>query len=302
MLKVEPVRRDNLAQFIRYVAVHGAEHDESYLPGAGFVPSGEHPAYVLWQDGEVVGAVALMRTPRYRKARRGRFSLFHCIDREPQGYSLLFDAILRHFDGLRSVYLFLPEARTAAAEAALRLGFAIERYSYVMRLDKPSPAGLAVPEGLTLLSIRPSDRQSARQFADAINASFGELAGHIPMQANNVRAWEGEETYLEGGVALLLEGTRAIGTVAITGDVDDRNAAEIGALSVARHRRGQGLGRLLLRHAVCFATWRGLHPVFLSLNAENKKALRLYQTEGFAVTDTMVCYSRDCRPTDAARS
>lgn len=302
MLRVEPVRRDNLAQFIRYVAVHGADHDESYLPGAGFVPSGEHPAYVLLQDGEVAGAVALMRTPRYRKARRGRFSLFHCIDRAPQGYSMLLDAIQRHFDGLRSVYLFLPEARTAAAEAVLRLGFAVERYSYLMRLDKSSPAGLIVPKGLTLQSIRPSDRRSARLFADAINASFGELAGHIPMQANNVREWEGEDTYLEGGVALLLEGRHAIGTVAVTRDVDDRNAAEISALSVARERRGQGLGRLLLHHAVCFAAWRGLRPVFLSLNAENKKALRLYQTEGFVVTDTMVCYSRDCRPTDAARS
>jgi mycothiol synthase len=296
MLTVEPVRRDNLAKFLQYVAAFGAEHDESYLPRAGFAPSPEQPGYVLMQDGAVVGAVSLMLTPRYVQARRGRFSFFHCIDASGESYSLLFHAIRGHFTGLDRVYLFLPEARKAAAGAVLQLGFTIERYAYVMKTDSPSPTGVVVPEGLTLQPIRPSDGPSARRFADSVNASFGELAGHVPMHADLVRDWAEEETYLEDGIALLLEGGRAVGTVGVMRDSDDRNSAEVFALSVAQGRRGLGLGRLLLRHAVCFAAWRGLRPVYLSLNAENNRALRLYLTEGFAVTQTMVCYSRGCGP------
>jgi ribosomal protein S18 acetylase RimI-like enzyme len=267
MLKVEPVGRDNLAQFIRYAAAHGSEHDESYLPDEGFAPSQEHPAYMLMQSGEEAS--------------------YHT-------YSLLFNAVQRHFAGLDGVYLFLPENRRAAAEALGQLGFAIERYSYVMKIDNVSPAGLVVPEGLTLLPIQASDEHFARLFADAINANFSELAGHVPMTVDLVLEWIEEGTYLEDGIALLLEGRRAVGTVGVMCDSEDHNAGEIMALSVAKEYRGRGLGQLLLRHAVCFATWRGLRPVFLSVNAENRAALRLYQAAGFSVTDMMVCYSRDC--------
>jgi ribosomal protein S18 acetylase RimI-like enzyme len=293
MFKVEPVGRDNLAQFIRYAAAHGSEHDESYLPDKGFAPSQEHPAYMLMKSGEVVGGVSLMRTPRYLEARRGRFSFFHCVEASYQTYSLLFVAIQRHFDGLDSVYLFLPEDRRASAKALAQLGFAIERYSYIMKTDNVTPAGLVVPEGLTLLPIQPSDEHFARLFADTINANFSELAGHVPTHADLVREWIEEDTYLEDGIALLLEGRRAVGTVGVMCDSEDHNAGEIMALSVEKEYRGRGLGQLLLRHAVCFATWRGLRPVFLSVNAENRAALRLYQSEGFSVTDMMVCYSRD---------
>jgi ribosomal protein S18 acetylase RimI-like enzyme len=293
MLRVERVRRDNLAQFVRYVTAHGSEHDDSYLPGAGYAPSPEHPGYVVLQDGEVVGAVALMRTPRYLQARRGRFSVFHAIDASQRAYSLLFNVIRRHFDGLNNVYLFLPEACKAAAEAVLQIGFSVERYSYVMKIDDVSPAGAMVPEGLTLQSIQPSDEPYFHLFTDAINDSFEGLAGHLPMQPDLLREWFEEDTYLKDGIALLLQGSRAVGTAVVARDSEDHRAGEISALSVAKDRRHQGLGRLLLRHAVYFATWQGLRPVYLSLNAENNTALRLYQSEGFVVTDTMVCYSRD---------
>jgi ribosomal protein S18 acetylase RimI-like enzyme len=38
----------------------------------------------------------------------------------------------------------------------------------------------------------------------------------------------------------------------------------------------------------------GLDPVVLSVNAENEAALRLYRSEGFVLTETVVCYALDC--------
>jgi ribosomal protein S18 acetylase RimI-like enzyme len=293
MLSVQLVRRKNLAGFLRYVAAHGSEHDESFLPGAGYAPSDDHPAYVLLRGTEIVGAASLMRSARYRSVRRGRFSFFHCVDPAPPLYALLFDAIRRHLHRLDSVYLFLPEG-CRASQPLLQLGFTIERYSYVMKLDTFPPRGLALPRGMALVPVASSERHATQLFADAINANFRELAGHIPMQAGRIREWEADECFLPEGIVLLMDGRRAAGTVSITRDVDDAGAAEIGALSVAGERRGEGLGRVLLRHAVCFAAWHGLHPVYLSLNAENSRALRLYESEGFVVTATMVCYARAC--------
>ena len=165
MLRIEAVQPENQARFIRYAAEHGSEHDDSYLPGSGFEPSAEHPAYLLLREDGVIGAASLMRTPRYLEAGRSRFSIFHSTDPSAQAYSLLFGAIRRHFDGLRSVYLFLPESRAAAADAVRRLGFSVERYSYIMALRDLNPESLTVPEGYALHPIRPTDEHLFRGFA-----------------------------------------------------------------------------------------------------------------------------------------
>jgi ribosomal protein S18 acetylase RimI-like enzyme len=114
------------------------------------------------------------------------------------------------------------------------------------------------------------------------------------MPDDGLREWFTDETYLEDGIVLLLHGDTPVGTVCVMNEYDDRKAADISALSVATAHRRKGLGRLLLKHAVCFAAARGLQPVFLSLNAENDRALHLYRSEGFVVTDKVVCFSRDC--------
>jgi mycothiol synthase len=295
MLTVQAVRQGNLARFLRYASEHGSEHDDSYLPGPGFALSTEHPSYLLLRDDIVIGAASLLRTPRYLEAGRGRFSIFHSTEPSAQTYSLLFDAIRRHFDGLQSVYLFLPESRRAAADAIRQIGFSVERYSYVMLLSQAKPEGLVVPEGYMLRPLRPGDQRLFRQFAHAINANFDGLAGHLPMNPEGIREWFSEETYLEDGITAMLHGDSTVGTVCVMREFEDRTAADISALSVASDCRGRGFGRLLLQHAVCFAAWCGLQPVYLSLNAENDRALHLYRSEGFVVTDTVVCYSRDCQ-------
>ncbi len=180
-------------------------------------------------------------------------------------------------------------------EVVRQLGFSVERYSYVMMRSQANPEGLTVPEGYALRPVRPVDeRVSSGSSPIAINANFENLAGHLPMPVDGLRDWFTDETYLEDGIALLLHGDTPVGTVCVMREYEDRNAADISALSVARDHRRRGLGRLLLRHAVCFAAWRGLQPVFLSLNAENDRALHLYRSEGFVVTDTVICFSRDC--------
>jgi ribosomal protein S18 acetylase RimI-like enzyme len=72
------------------------------------------------------------------------------------------------------------------------------------------------------------------------------------------------------------------------------NAAEVCALGIVDQHRGKGLGKALLGYAIATALGKRLHPVVLSVSAENEAALGLYKSEGFTTTKTMVCYTLDC--------
>lgn len=58
--------------------------------------------------------------------------------------------------------------------------------------------------------------------------------------------------------------------------------AEILTLAVAPGKRGQGLGRALLRAAIARAQDQGARTVFLEVGADNPSALALYAGLGFA--------------------
>jgi ribosomal protein S18 acetylase RimI-like enzyme len=74
-------------------------------------------------------------------------------------------------------------------------------------------------------------------------------------------------------------------------DVDDPKAGEIMGFGVREGYRGAGLGRNLFRYGFNFLIERGFKPVFLSVNGENHNAIKLYQSEGFDLTESVVCFN-----------
>jgi len=192
---------------------------------------------------------------------------------------------------VRKLFLFLPDTYTQTAGFLEGLGFAVERYSYVLRKAPAETIEVTWPAGVALEALRPDDPAGAGHFADCINDSFARLAGHAPLAGNDLRDWFHDEGYLEGGILLLKQDGRPIGTLMVIRECEDPNTAEVTALGIATARQGQGLGRRLLRYAVDFAARRGFRSVMLSVNAENESALRLYLAEGFKPIETMVCYA-----------
>jgi mycothiol synthase len=207
---------------------------------------------------------------------------------------MLFEAIRLHFDGLQSVYLFLPQDRHKTAAIVRDLGFRVDRYSTVLLLREPKARHIRFPEGIAVVPLKPTDEALIRQFAAAVNTNFSALAGHVHLSPEDVQRWFSEDTYIEEGICLLVREDQPIGTLCVMREFGDKNAAEIIALSVAWEFRGKGLGRMLLRYAVAFAVSNGLQPVFLSVNAENNTALGLYTSEGFVLAENLVCYARNC--------
>lgn len=289
--KIIPVDHKNQQQLFNYCTEYGAEHDSSYLPGRDFEFGAEHPSYLLLDNGKVVGAVSLMRTSRFLSVGKGRFSILHSVLGSREAYGQLLEAIRPHFRDLRSVYLFIPEQNQRTAGILEELGFQVERFSFILERRGPSLPAPVLPEGIFIQSLTREDLDDLHQFADCINEEFQELAGHTPSSAEFIQDYFDDPCYLEGGVCLLKKGTEAIGTIVMMRDVDNPEAGEIMGFGVLPAQRGLGLGRNLFRYSFNFLINRGYQPVILSVNGENHNALKLYQSEGFQLIESVVCYS-----------
>lgn len=294
-LSIERVEAGNAHEFIQYSMQYGAEHDDSYLPQPDFEPSPEQPSYLLVRDGELVGAVGVLRWERFLSLRKARFSIFHSRLSSTVAYSMLFEAIRPHLKDLDKAYLFIPENRERIARILDNLGFEIERYSFVLINRRPRVKPLQLPAGAEIIALQAEDAQLIHAFADCLNVNFQHLAGHTHSTAETVSEWFRDEQYLPGGVRMLLLNDAATGTLGVTRDCSDPATAEISALSVAPGQRGRGLGRMLLQAGVNFAWEHGFKQVVLSVNAENRKAIELYRSEGFDLDQTYVCYQYRCK-------
>lgn len=289
-MKISPVSLENVAEFVRYCRRYGAEHDESFLPTNTFVPTDEYPAYLLFAGGEAVGAVGLMCTPLYRNKGKARLTIFHSVEQSPTAYAALLMAIRQHTDGLSYVYGFLPEAKAEARQHWEALGFAVERYAYLLAYRSREIPPAHVPEGYSLTGLTQADDAGIRELCDLWNRNYGQQAGFVGATPEYIMdSFDGDE-YVPGGTLLLRHGSIPVGTAHVFRDDVEQQSAEVGMLSVHPDYRGRGLGRLMLRKALELALRNDLSPVYLSVNAENASAVALYLSEGFTEDTVMVCY------------
>jgi len=285
------VDKDNQEQLYDYCTKYAVEHDSSYVPGRDFEISEEHPAYLLVDEGQAIGVVSLMRTKRFLSVDKGRFSIFHAKKGGLSAYEKLLEAIRPHMNDLQNVFMFIPEKNEVSAGVLCKLGFEIERYSFILERSEPALATPAFPEGIFVHPLDPSDLEGISQFAACLNEEFKDLAGHTPSTAEDIQTWFEDQSYMEGGFCLLKKGQEAIGTIALYHDMDDMDAGEIGAFGILENYRGQDLGRNLLRYGINYLIGKDLKPIILSVNGENHGAIKLYEKEGFTLTESVVCYS-----------
>jgi len=292
--QVDRVREADIADLVAYSSKYGPDHDDSYLPDAGFERSEAQPSYLLREKGVVVGAVVLLRWERFLNLQKARFSIFHSRLNSLQAYSMLLEAIRPHLQDLKSAYLFIPEDKQRTARILEDLGFEIERYSFVLINHHPQSKPLRLPGGAEIVALQATDADLIRKFADCLNLNFQHLAGHTESTAETVSEWFADELYLPAGVRMLCVDGKPAGTVAVTREYSDPAMAEVSAFSVSPGQRGLGMGRMLLQDGINFAVERGFERVVLSVNGDNRKALELYRSANFDLEQTVVCYSLDC--------
>ncbi|WP_280382039.1 GNAT family N-acetyltransferase [Nocardia wallacei] len=89
------------------------------------------------------------------------------------------------------------------------------------------------------------------------------------------------EIVAKGGQVLIArDGDEIVGCVALVPE-GDHGEFELSKMAVARHLRGRGLGRIILREAIDFARGQGATALFLGSSTKLPSAVHLYESVGF---------------------
>lgn len=181
---------------------------------------------------------------------------------------------------------WLPQEHAEALAASM--GFAHERFFWLMERPRGPIAAPAWPAGVT---VRPFDGSDGmlRSWRDVYNDSFAQHFRFTPTTLEEGRAIAAGPHFRADGLLLAFQGGACAGFCRIE---LHETRGEIGVLGTAHAARGIGLGRALLRWGVQWLETHTTTPVTLLVDGENENALGLYRSEGFEVSRTRRIWGR----------
>lgn len=293
-MRLEALDYNRIGEFIDYCKKHRSEVDESFLYDSDLIKfkiDNENPTYiVIDENNKIKGAVSLIIDEYNKRGKRGRFRIFHCEVDDIRLYNMFMQAILKNTEGLDNIYIFIPMINTKLIEYIKKLNFEVERYSFVMVRDINEKVEFILPKGYEIRAFREGIDESA--WCEVRNSAFAKLKGsETPITKEMVKKMLYEEDYIDGGLKIMYHENRAIGVVRGAKDeYEGLPIMNIGPLAIIPEYQGRGLGRILLRAALCFAKNNSYDRVILCVNGENERAKSLYVSEGFKQVEGAVCF------------
>lgn len=182
----------------------------------------------------------------------------------------------------------------------LRYGFkSVRRFYRLARREDASIPSRTMPKGVdvTHKMLREMSDDDVAAFTDVLNDTF---AGHFSFAPEPVWRWVKWRDACEDPwmISLATDSSGIIG-VCVVEDSKSYNAERgvstgwIQFLGVRKHLRGQGIGTAMLVDAVRWLQGLGRDAIFIGVDAENEKALGLYESVGFKVENESRAYHLD---------
>jgi mycothiol synthase len=208
---------------------------------------------------------------------------------------MLLQEILKHTEGLERIFVYVNLLYPKVMELIEGLGFAVDRYSYLLVREALEVLPVNLPEGYEIRTLRPGQDEEA--WCRVRNVSFAKLKGsETPITPDMVSKMISAEDNIEGGSMILYHEDKPVGVVRGTKDeYEDLPIMNIGPLAIIPEYQGKGLGRSLLRASMSFARENGYQRTILCVNAENERAKALYLQEGFKQVEAVACYRYDLK-------
>lgn len=282
----------NTADFISYCRKYAKEQDESFIPRDDYIHREDEPAYLLFNDNdELVGAAAIMFHRQFKEINKGRFRIFHCLEKSFDNYKFLLDSVLKHAEGINDVYCFITEDNKEVCAIWEKLGFRIKRYSWVLDRKIGEIDPVHFPEGFEIKKMTAGPDEEV--WCSIINSAFADIEGHTHMRPERIDEMRKEKDYMESGMNILWYGSVPAGLVKLIKiNEDGEDLLFIETIAVHPEYQGRGLGRMLLKYCINFGKEIGLTKAVLSVNSENDDATKLYFREGFKKTVVFICYNK----------
>ncbi len=129
-------------------------------------------------------------------------------------------------------------------------------------------------------------------FVNLVNFIFKDYALPVKWDVLNLRLDMREYSLSDETSFVFYENKKPVGFV-LTGM--RRNIARIDAMGVIPEKRGTGLAKTILEHALEVLKWHGAEKVILEVAEEDKRAVRFYEKHGFREVRRLftVAYKRD---------
>lgn len=294
----EKLTIEKLDSFKQFCNKHKAEIDDSFLYPEdleSFCPSDENPTYIMIENGDIVATASLILDDYNKRGKKARFRIFYSELNDRKIYATLLSCVLKHTNGLDSIFLFIPLTNPILSSLIADIGFYIERYSFQLVKDITGPKEYNVPDGY---EIRPFKLEAdAEVWCQIRNTGFANLKGsETPITVEMVKNMLTSPDYIENGLMILYHKKKPVGIVRGSDD-EYKNSSifNIGPLVIIPEYQGKGLGRMLLQAALSFAGSLHYKQAILCVNGENENAKSLYLSEGFQQVESVVCYKYDIK-------
>lgn len=186
--------------------------------------------------------------------------------------------------GLDKLRLWAPRHLPGPIAFLERNGFRYDSSMWLMRLGAATP--VPPPAWPDDIVVRWYEHGDEAAYVELANDAFADHPSPLAFTVERVRHVHSLPGFDPSTILLVApsgERDRLVGFVRVQRyeDDDDRPAGDIGPVGLRRGWRGRGIGRELLRWGVEDLRRRGAEDVFLSVEAANEHALRLYERNGF---------------------
>jgi len=291
MIKI--LSQDNFEEFKQYCLAHRSDHDESFLYDEDleeFVIGNDNPTYLLYDDSKLQGVCSIIQDAYHLKGSKARVRIFHSSRNTLEDYEILLRNVLPLHSLVDRIVMHIPEQNVISRSIVEKIGFFIERYSYVMERTDQEPKEFHFPDGFEL-----TDFVTGRDEEDYLyvrNRAFANLKGsETPITKEQVKDQMKPGHTLPGGAKILRFHGAPVGIIRMDQEHEKgKDYSFVAPVAILPEYQGKGLGVQLLRAGIQAGYDNGYKDCMLTVNAENESALKLYLKEGFEKTDVMVCY------------
>ncbi|MBN2797261.1 MAG: GNAT family N-acetyltransferase [Clostridia bacterium] len=291
-MEVIRLNENYLKAFKTYMETYKLVHDESYLYPDDieeFSINEKNPTYLLLENNQIIGCLSLMLMDYFVAGEKTRVRIFHCKNQLLEHYQLLWNAMEALPKEVKKVELFIPDSLPTTIEIFKQLSFEYYRTAYVMVRENQPDVSFQFPEDFSLKTYR--THEDAKNYAFVRNKAFQFLKGsEVPITEDIVIELSEEPYMLENGIQLLWHNEQPVGVIRMTKEEDHgKEYSFVAPIALLPEYQGRGLGYELLKAGIALGEKNNLKNTMLSVNAENRDALKLYFKTGFEVDMALSC-------------
>lgn len=163
--------------------------------------------------------------------------------------------------------------------------FKVDYHNYQMKCEKELTPQIETPFKENSIKWISYKEERAKQYYDHITLAFKGIKGIniLPFEQSRKRLEQQKDKEF---IKLLIESKTEsiIGSFKVGASLEDYHYGDVKTIARNPEFRGRGIGVLLLKEAISYLKEKGFKKFSLEVNAENEKALKLYQNFGFSIT------------------